>query len=434
MNYIKYIFFAGACLFFSSCEIEDIANPNGSSIEGVAQDATKSQLQTLVTGSEDLLRQEIGFYYDVVSIVGREYYFMTGSDPRYTGEVLGKGESTLDNAGFYGTRPYFGRYKTIRNLNVLIDATNNTSILTSEETNGYLGFAKTFQAYELHLAANLQGANGIRTNTADIDNLGAFETYETALASILSLLDEANNHLSNAGGSFPFSLSSAMAGFDTPATFATFNRAISARIALYQGNTDDARTRLGASFLDMAGPGNVGPARYYSSAGGDFANNLFRVPDQADAIIAHPSFVADAEAGDTRLGWVQERASGTLALDGLSGDYDVVVYSSLEDFVPYITNDELKLIMAECNIGSNNAGAVSALDAVRAGAGLGGYSGGMSDADLVSELMHQRRYALFGQGHRWVDNRRWGTLGSLPLDRAGDDVWDRFPRPVSEPQ
>lgn len=434
MNYIKYIFFVGACLYLCSCNIDDIANPNGSSIEGTAQDATKSQLQTLVTGSEDLLRQEIGFYYDVVSIVGREYYFMTGSDPRYTGEVLGKGESTLDNAGFYGTRPYFGRYKTIRNLNVLIEAANNTGILSTEELNGYMGFAKTFQAYELHLAANLQGMNGIRTNTSDIDNLGAFETYDGALANILSLLDEANGHLSSAGASFPFTLSSAMAGFDTPATFATFNRAISARIALYQGNTADARTRLGDSFLDMAGPGNVGPARYYSSAGGDFANNLFRVPDQADAIIAHPSHVADAEAGDGRLDWVMERASGTLALDGLSGDYDVVLYSSLEDNVPYITNDELKLIMAECNIGSNNAGAISALNAVRAGAGLGDYAGGMGDSDLVAELMQQRRYALFGQGHRWVDNRRWGTLSSLPLDRAGDDVWDRFPRPVSEPQ
>jgi len=326
----------------------------------------------------------------------------------------------------------------------VIEAVNNTGILSSEETNGYLGFAKTFQAYELHLAANLQFDNGIRTNVADIDNLGNFESYETALANILSLLDEANTHLSNAGGSFSFVLSSAMhdgddmvlseRDFNTPATFATFNRALSARIALYQGNFDDARARLGDSFLDMDGPGNIGPARFYSTSGGDFANNIFRVPNQADAIIAHPSFVTDAESGDTRLDWVELRPSGTLALDGLSGEYDVVVYTSLNDFVPYINNSELKLIMAECNIGTDNSAAVSALNAVRADAGLGDYSGGMSDEDLMAELVTQRRYALFGQGHRWVDNRRWGTLDDLPIDRPGDDVWERFPRPVSEPQ
>ncbi|MFT7602914.1 MAG: hypothetical protein ACI8VT_000477, partial [Saprospiraceae bacterium] len=30
------------------------------------------------------------------------------------------------------------------------------------------------------------------------------------------------------------------------------------------------------------------------------------------------------------------------------------------------------------------------------------------------------------------DNRRLGRLSDLPLDRAEDDVWEQFPRPVSE--
>ncbi|MFQ5448158.1 MAG: RagB/SusD family nutrient uptake outer membrane protein, partial [Saprospiraceae bacterium] len=117
---MKYLIISTVILALASCNIDDLANPNGSSIEGFSQNASKSELQTLVTGMESLLRQEIGFYYDVTSIIGREYYFFTGSDPRYTGEVLGKGESQLDNNGFYGTRPYFGRYKTVKNANVLI--------------------------------------------------------------------------------------------------------------------------------------------------------------------------------------------------------------------------------------------------------------------------------------------------------------------------
>ena len=428
MKQIKYIYIIALAFTIGSCNIDELANPNGPSIEGFLLDANKSELQTLVTGSENLLRQEIGFYYDVASIIGREYYFFTGSDPRYTGELLGKGDAMLDNAGFYGTRPYFGRYRNVKNLNVLKDAAANSTSITAAELKGYQGFAKTFQAYELHLAANLQFENGIRTDVADIDNLGAFQSYNDALASILALLDEANGDLN--GAEFAFNLSSAMADYNTPAAFAKFNRALSARIALYQGNKSGAISRLSGSFMmdDLSNP-----ARYYSAAGGDFANNLFRVADQADAIIAHPSFVADAEAGDLRLSKVLLRPSGTLSLDELSGDYDVWVYKTNGDFVPYITKEELMLINAEANIGSDNAKSESIINIIRSNNGVGAYTGGTSDAELLDEVLYQRRYSLFGEGHRWIDMRRAGKLGELPIDRAGDDVWVQLPRPVSEP-
>ena len=123
-----------------------------------------------------------------------------------------------------------------------------------------------------------------------------------------------------------------------------------------------------------------------------------------------------------------------MALDDLSGDYDVWVYQSLEDYVPFMTNAELMLINAEANIGSNNGAATDIINAIRSANGVGAYTGGSSDADLVNEVLYQRRYSLFGLGHRWVDMRRYGKLGDLPLDRAGDDVWEQLPRPVSEPQ
>jgi len=434
MKIYNYIILLAIGICMSSCDIEDAPNPNGQSIVATLEDATISQLQTIVTGSEDLLRQEIGFYYDVTSILGREYYFFTGSDPRYTGEILGKGDSQLDNAGFYGNRPYFGRYRTVRNLNVLMEAAANSSSITDEELNGYNGFAKTMQAYELSLVANLQFNNGIRIDVADIDALGPFEEYTSALSLISALLDDGLTDLNNAGGDFAFGLSDAMDGFDTPSTFATFNRALAARIALYAGDNAGALSSLGGSFMDMSADGNLGPKRFYSSAGGDFANNVFRVPDQADAIIAHPSFVNDAEAGDARLSKVLLRPTGTLALDDLSGDYDVWVFRSLEDFIPYINNSELMLINAEANIGTNNNTTVDIINAIRSANGVGSYSGGTSDSDLVDEILYQRRYSLFGLGHRWVDMRRYGRLNELPIDRAGDDVFEQLPRPVSEPQ
>ena len=431
MKFVKYIFISLFFLSLGSCEIDELADPNGSSIEGFNQNASKSELQILVTGMEDLVRQDFSFYYDAVSIVGREYWFFTGSDPRYTGELLGKGNSTLDNAGFYHTRPYQGRYRTIKNANVMINAVNNSSLITTEEANGYLGFAKTMQAHEYLLVLNLQYTNGIRIDISDPDNLGPFVDYNSALSTILALFDEAAGHLQSAGSSFSFKLSDAMAGFDTPADFLKFNRGLSARVALYQGNKSDANKRLEDSFMDMNGDMNTGPARYYSVSGGDFTNNLFRPTNQADAIIAHPSFLADMTPNDFRALKVVQR-DAELSLDGLSGDHDVWVFKSLEDFIPYIRNEELILISAEANVGSDNGMALSAINAVRNANNIGDYSGGTTDADLMNEIAYQRRYSLFGEGHRWVDMRRWGRLSELPLDRAGDDVWELFPRPVSE--
>ncbi len=433
MKILKYILGLTLCLTISSCDIDDIDNPNGSSISGFDEDATKSAMQTLVTGIEDLTRQDFAFYYDVVSIIGREYYFFTASDPRYTGEVLGKNGNPLDNAGFYGTRPYQGRYRTIKNANILINGATNSSLITNEELNGYLGYAKTIQAHEYLIAANLQGSCGIRINVSDPDNLGPFTSgYDESLSAIKSLLDEAATHLQSAGSSFPFVLSDAMSGFDDPQSFLSFNRGLSSRVALYQGNKAEALSSLMGSFMDIGGNLDNGPARFYSSAGGDFPNNLFRVPDQADAIIAHPTFIADANPADLRLSKVIERSTGTLSLDGLSGDYDVWVFRSLEDYVPFMRNEELILIYAEANIGSNNGEAISAINTIRNAAGVGDYAGATDEAALLNEVLYQRRYSLFGEGHRWVDMRRLGRLNTLPKDRAGDLVHDHFPRPVSE--
>ena len=224
---------------FSSCEIDEILDPNGPSLEAVLNNASRSDLQLVVTGTESLMRKEIYFYYYTTGIIGREIYFFTSADPRYTGELLGRENSVLDNAGFYGTRPYSGRYTTIKNTNVLLQAVANNAArlsLTQEEINGYNGFARAIQAYELHLALMLQYQNGIRVDVADPHNLGPFLGYEDALGAIVLLINQASQDLANAGSEFPFTLSSGFTGFDTPATFRQFVNALGARIAIYHGN------------------------------------------------------------------------------------------------------------------------------------------------------------------------------------------------------
>lgn len=425
-----FIFFMG----ISACEVEDIADPNGPSLEAVLNNASRSDLQTLVTGIESLVRKEIYFYYFTTGIIGRDLYFFTNADPRYTGELLGREESELDNAGFYGTRPYTGRYRTVRNTNILLQAVANNSqklSLTPEEVNAYNAFALAMQAYELHLNLNLQYENGIRLDVSDPNNLGPFLSYQESLAGIQDLLQQASTALSNAGTSFPFTLSSGFEGFDSPATFRQFVNGLAARIAIYQGNKSAAESYLQQSFLDVAGDLYAGPFRPYSAGSGELINEVFRAPGQTEALIAHPDFIADFEVNDDRRSKVLPREP--ITLDGLTGDHDVIVYPSLSSPIWLIRNEELILIRAEARIGSNNTGAVDDINVIRNRHGLGNYGGPVDDASLLNEVLHQRRYSLYAEGHRWVDMRRHGKLSELPIDRPGDDVWQQLPRPVNEP-
>ena len=50
----------------------------------------------------------------------------------------------------------------------------------------------------------------------------------------------------------------------------------------------------------------------------------------------------------------------------------------------------------------------------------------------IEQLLHERFYSLFAEGHRWVDVRRLGRLDELPNDRATDQIFPQFPRPLDE--
>lgn len=431
-KYFKYIVCIALMIVVTSCEIEEVNNPNDPNRDELEANANIGELNNLVAGTESLMRKEVGFYYDVTGIVGREYYVFTDADPRYTGEVLGKDQQTLDPAGFYGTRPYAGRYAVIRNANILLTAISNTTApLNDSQKEGYIGFAKTAQAYSLLLALNLQYQNGIRIDVEDENALGPFVDYAAALTAISSLLDDAKTSLDGAGDEFAFALSAGFAGFDTPETFAQFNRAIKARVEIYRGNKAAALTALGDSFINETGSLNLGPNHFYSVSGNDRPNPVYRAPGQAEALIAHNSYAADVQPGDDRV--ATKTASRAVATsDGLSGNRDVTIYSSLASFIPIIRNEELILLKAEANIGTNNTEAARLLDIIRNAHGLADYSGATTNDALVDELLYNRRYSLFGEGHRWIDMRRYDRLNTLPIDRPNDDVWVQFPRPISE--
>ena len=297
-----------------------------------------------------------------------------------------------------------------------------------------LGFANTVAAYEMLLEATRQFDNGIRIDVADPNNLGPFTgSFQESLTGIKQVLDEGHGQLSSSSGDFIFVLApdafGTIPGSDVEKV-AKFNRAIAARIELYRGNTNAALTELNSSFMELGGGMNIGAYYAYGGAtGNDAANPFFFVPG-VDNYMVHPSWVADATEGDLRLS--KGTQQDLIELDGLSGDHLVTIYESNTSPASIIRNEELLLIYAESQVGSNTDEAVRGLNFVRNAAGLGDYDGATDDASLIDEILYQRRYSLFGEGHRWIDLRRYNRLDEIPIDRAGDQVHVQFPRPANE--
>jgi len=109
------------------------------------------------------------------------------------------------------------------------------------------------------------------------------------------------------------------------------------------------------------------------------------------------------------------------------------LYTSSTAPIAIIRNEELILIYAEANIQLNNlTNGLNAINIIRNGHGLPNYSGAVTQSALITEMLNQRRYSLFFEGHRWIDLRRYNLLSTLPIDRPGDKVWTEFPLPVTE--
>ena len=417
----------------SSCK-KEIGNLNNPTIEDFLQNASKSELNNLVTGIESGMRNNTAMYLDVVGLIGREMYRFTAADPRYLSDLLGAADAQLDNNTFYLTNPWGSRYRVVKNANLLIEAATNSSLLTDAEKKGYTGFAKTIKAYQLLLNLNLTHSNGVRVDVADPENLGpVIDSYEGALSAISDILDEGYTDLS--GSTISFNLTSGFTGFKNAEGLMQFNRALAARVAAYAGTWQEVLTALEGSFLDPEGDFYTGVFHVFSTASGDILNPAFVPQNEAGEVrLAHPSYITGLQANDDRSGKATLRTAAASSSD-LTSDRDVWVYTSSTAPIPIIRNEELILLQAEAQAQLGELDdAKEAVNIIRNGHGLPDYAGAGTQAAIIDEILYNRRYSLFYEGHRWIDMRRYNRLGQLPLDRPGDDVWEAFPLPLTEGQ
>lgn len=435
-----------AIIFWGGCnpwDIEDRPDPNNTELKTITENPTRAEVNTLVSGTLSGLRTDLNLYFIDVSMVGREIYRFLAAEPRFTGDLLGKENAQLDAGSFYVTRPWSAHYTNIRNANILIESVKtvaNPNVLDDQEKNGVFGFAKTIKAYQYLLTLNLTHDNGIREqNQPDLFTPGTLLDRNQSFDLIESLLDEAASDLNNAGSDFAFRLSSGFDDFNTPATFREFNRALKARVAAYRSNWQGTLDALAESFIDENADLSLGTYHVFSPNTNDQLNPMFADPNAGtgDSWVAHPSWVADAEPGDERIDEKVTQRNNTASLDDLSSDYGISIYDEQDSPVPIIRNAELILLRAEALAQRNQSGdlddAEDDINVIRNAAGLGDFDRGAGgQAEVIDEMLHQRRYELFFEGHRWIDMRRYDRLDELPLDRTGDNVWEKFPIPENE--
>ncbi|KFE68212.1 RagB/SusD family nutrient uptake outer membrane protein [Hyalangium minutum] len=445
-------------LGLGACELEfqDLNNPSLESLRDTPTPAAVNSAATgLLIGARSGKSAQNG-YVAHLGILGRESYTFDGADPRFVTEMLASPALAAGSPAFGGNL-WVQPYANIRNANTLLTAVDKVSGVADADKEAIRGFAKTMQALDYLMVAVTRDTNGVALDVGGgINDLKPLEKDMTKVyAYIAGLLEESKAHLEAAGDTFPFPLSGGFAGYDTPATFVKFNRAVKARVEAYRQNWTGALEALSGSFVDTAKPLTEGTYYTYGVGTGDVTNGL-----TSPAIYAHPSIVTDAlpnpDGGaakdpdrqkadctpdaaqpfkclDDRISDKVEKVALSAPYQGLTSEYQFKMYEGSTASVPIIRNEELILLRAEANFQLGNLTAAEEdINLIRATAG------GLPPVTLISEnavdiLLAERRYSLlFEGGHRWIDMRRYNRLQTLPKDKPEHFIHERFPVPQAE--
>jgi hypothetical protein len=419
-----------------------VPNYNNPTSAGLAGDPVGG-VQLSANGLVFQLRGQIAGWISGSGIMGRESFNYTPTEGRNTTCWLQK----QDYACGGGTSFWAGFYTESKDVATFLTTIDATGGLSAAQKEGARGFAKTLESYSLAFVAERGKYAGPTDVSSDPRVLTPFVSRDSMYNYVVGRLEQAKTHLAAAGASFAFTLNSGFAGFDTPASFLQFNRALAARYNAERASLHNAAcggngvtcyqavlqnlTEAG-SFVDAANL-QKGPQWIFSTAAGDATNGLAKA--SSAFIFAHPSIKADAPLradGSRDLRYQAKLVTlatpvGTgSAVPGLQTDQDFKLYPTQSTPIPMIRSEELILLRAEAEwFTGAKAAALADINTIRT------TSGGLdptslttaaTDDQFITELLLQRRYSLLFEGHRWVDVRRLGKLTTLPIDIPASQV------------
>jgi hypothetical protein len=424
--------------------IPDYQNPP---LDDLLTNPTVETVKAAATGVLQGTRQDHDTYVKWTGILGREGYYLDSNESRYV-RLLFNGTPAATN--FTGSSYWTTPFRNVRTAQLLVLALDHPNItMTAQEEEAIRGFAKTIQALDLFQV--LQTREKIPVDLPELDQLttpAPIVERAAAFQRIVDLLNQGRTHLLAGGASFPFPLPSGFTqfGFDTPAEWVQFNRALLARVEVMRatiantGEVDVARYEaaldaLAGSFIDLAPVANPlddrsvlnkGVYQTYSGSAGDVANTLY---DPSGKTVADSTLRRDVQLmpggdPDARFQVKTVDAVARFTVNGLSSDLRFTIYDNRPFFgaggqaspIPIIRNEELVLLRAEARwFTGDQAGATADLNWVRVNSGgLAPIAQPATDADFVTALLREIRYSLMYEGgHRWTAYRRFGRLAQL---------------------
>ncbi|MDZ7805933.1 MAG: hypothetical protein U5K71_02315 [Gracilimonas sp.] len=99
-------------------EVDEVFDPNNPSVEGVLQDASRGELQNMVTGLEARHRGYVSNATQLYGSFGREVWAFFESDPRFTIDWLGQ-EGITPYPNFFGSGGVYNTpYQAIKQANL----------------------------------------------------------------------------------------------------------------------------------------------------------------------------------------------------------------------------------------------------------------------------------------------------------------------------
>jgi hypothetical protein len=364
----------------------------------------------VLNSSENMIRVGIGLQAEYSNQLAEPVY-ATGMVTNELGanpstfesfRILDTGSGPATNDLGVSTGPWTGQYRVVRHANFLIDNAPTTVGLGPGYISGLVALGKLYKAMALGNVFQIYEQIVIETS---LD--APFVDRPTAMAEILTLLDEAAAQLVTVPPAPEFTALVPAPGFNLPNTI----QAMRARYNLIAGNLTVADAAAAA----------VSPTVFsefrFSDSDANPLWNLYVNGGNSTSMRPKDAWRLAAEAGDQRVAyWVTPAA-----LTGFAAPLDNFNrYSERTHSYPAYLPDEMKLIRAEVAARENRlVDALGFVNQVRTQctstlpepvACLPALlnTDVPTQADILAEILEQRRVELYHQHVRWSDLRRFG--------------------------
>lgn len=441
----------------AACANFDVTNPNQPTLDDLLANPTRSKLSAAATGLFSRSRSEITSFIWRVGSMGREGINLAGNNqPDYQEPYFGP----LSPSGFGGAL-WQSRYALIRDANTSIEALGKSSDLSAGEKAVAEAMAETQKALAFMYIIETRAKLGAPVDVGRTINAAPapFVSEDSVYGYAIGLLSDAYAKLQgNASVSFPFPLPPGYTGFDQPASFATFVKALTAKANVLRATAGcgascytAALTALTGSFIDTSDPANLQEGVYFdfSNAPNDQSNDLSEplngVRYFADsAILFQRAETTTAGAADRRLTSKTALATAespqSIPSVDITGTLKFTRYFTNgqpdpKHSIPIIKNEELILLRAEAEYETGNTtAALSDLNFVRVNSGgLAPLTGFANNAAFIDALSYEREFSLlWEQGTTWIDARRFNRLSTIPAGVTSGNVPALMPIPAAE--